>query len=149
MKNEPPYLATTLHVIFVDCDLVAIIYWQPLSSVPITLDVWENTLNFVSLCCSFLWCHLYYKLVCNLGFKTRFRGCSRKGGHENRSQHSTITPNGNIQHFIFKHVKHTFEYILLSTCLCHILRKIHYICYHCIGKESKKHHWKYNRKFWH
>ncbi len=26
MKNEPPYLATTPHVIFVDCDLVAIIY---------------------------------------------------------------------------------------------------------------------------
>jgi len=38
-KNESPYLATTPHVIFVDCDLVVIIYWQPLSSIPITLDV--------------------------------------------------------------------------------------------------------------
>ncbi len=38
-KNEPPYLATTPHVIFVDCDLVAIIYGQPLLSMPITLGV--------------------------------------------------------------------------------------------------------------
>jgi hypothetical protein len=28
------------------------------------------------------------------------------------------------------------------------LRKIHSIFYHFIGKESKKHHWKYNIKFW-
>jgi len=26
-KNETPYLATTPHVISVDCDLIAIIYW--------------------------------------------------------------------------------------------------------------------------
>jgi hypothetical protein len=38
-KIEPPYLATTPHVIFVDCDLVVIIYWQSLSSIPITLGV--------------------------------------------------------------------------------------------------------------
>jgi hypothetical protein len=38
-KYEPPYLAFTPHVIFVGCDLVAIIYWQPLSNIPITLDV--------------------------------------------------------------------------------------------------------------
>jgi hypothetical protein len=62
----------------------------------------------------------YFKLVCNLGFKTKFQGCSRKGGHENRSEYGTITPNGNTQHFIFKCVKHTFEYILVSTCLCYL-----------------------------
>jgi hypothetical protein len=38
-KNEPPYLATTPHVIFVDYDLVVIIYGQPLLSMPITLGV--------------------------------------------------------------------------------------------------------------
>jgi len=38
-KNEPPYLATTPHVIFVDYDLVAIIYSQPLLSMFITLGV--------------------------------------------------------------------------------------------------------------
>jgi hypothetical protein len=35
-KNEPPYFATTPHVIFVDCHLVAIIYWRPLLNMPIT-----------------------------------------------------------------------------------------------------------------
>jgi len=38
-KNEPPYLTTTPHVIFVDCDLVAIIYGQPLLSMHVTLGV--------------------------------------------------------------------------------------------------------------
>jgi hypothetical protein len=38
-KNEPPYLATTSHVIFVDCDLIAIIYWQIFSSILITFGV--------------------------------------------------------------------------------------------------------------
>jgi len=38
-KNEPPYFATTPHVIFVDCDLVAIIYGKPLLSMPITFGV--------------------------------------------------------------------------------------------------------------
>jgi hypothetical protein len=42
-KNEPPYLATTSQVIFMDCDLVAIIYWQSLLSITITLGVLENT----------------------------------------------------------------------------------------------------------
>ncbi len=35
------------------------------------------------------------------------------------------------------------------TILCPILKKIHSICYHGIGKESKKHHWKYNKFFLH
>jgi len=38
-KIELPYLTTIPHVIFVDCDLVAIIYWQSPSSIPITLGV--------------------------------------------------------------------------------------------------------------
>jgi len=38
-KNELPYFATTPHVIFVDCDLVAIIYGKPLLSMPITFGV--------------------------------------------------------------------------------------------------------------
>jgi hypothetical protein len=81
-ENEPPYLATTPHVIFVNCHLVAIIYWWSLLSIPITLGVYENTHNFVRFCCSFLRGRPYYKLVCNLGFKVRFQRCSRKGGHE-------------------------------------------------------------------
>jgi len=27
-----------------------------------------------------------------MGFKTRFQGCSRKGGHENKNHYGTITP---------------------------------------------------------
>jgi hypothetical protein len=38
---------------------------------------------------------------------------------------------------------------LRVTILCPILRKIQSIFYDCICRESKKHHWKYNRKFWH
>jgi hypothetical protein len=38
-ENEPPYFVTTLNVIFVNCHLVAIVYWQSLSSIPITLGV--------------------------------------------------------------------------------------------------------------
>jgi hypothetical protein len=113
---------TTPHVIFVDCDLVA------------------NTHNFVLFCCSFLWCHFYYKLVCNMGFKTRFQGCSRKGGHENKNHYGTITPNGNTQHFIFKHVKHTFEYILLSTCLCYLFPFICVFCFKIYGLQESIFH---------
>jgi hypothetical protein len=38
-KIEAPYLATSPPVIFVDCDLIVIIYWQSLSSIPITFGV--------------------------------------------------------------------------------------------------------------
>jgi len=115
-KFELPYLVTTPHVIFVDCDLVAIIYWDFLSSIPITLGVQENTHNFVLLCCSFLWRHFYYKLVCNLGFKVRFQRCSRKGGHENGNKYGTITPNGNTQHF----VSNMWNIFLNTFCCLHV-----------------------------
>ncbi len=115
-KNEPPYLAITPHVIFVDCDLVAIIYWQYLSSIPITHGIEENTYNFVSLYCSFLWHHLYYKLVCNLGFKVRFQWCSRKGGHGNGSKYGIIIHNGNTQHF----VSNMWNILLHTFCCLHV-----------------------------
>ncbi len=90
---------------------------------------------------SFLWCpSLLKKLVCNLGFKFRFQACSRKGGHENRSQYGTITPNGNTQHFIFKHVKHIFEYILLSTCLCYLFLFICVFCFKIYGLQESIFH---------
>jgi len=34
--------------------------------------------------------------VHNFGLKARFQGCSRKGGHENKSEYGTITSDGNI-----------------------------------------------------
>jgi hypothetical protein len=54
-KNQPPSLATTPHVIFVDCDLVAIIYWQSFLSIPITLAyrIIHTTLS----CCVVPFCH--------------------------------------------------------------------------------------------
>jgi hypothetical protein len=68
------------------------------------------------LCCSLFWCHLYYKLVWNLGFKFRFQRCSRKGGHENGSEYGIITPNINTQHF----VSNMWNIFLNTFCCLHV-----------------------------
>jgi hypothetical protein len=63
-----------------------------------------------------------------------------KGGHENKNQYGTITPNGNTQHFIFKHVKHNFEYILLSTRLRYLVPFICVFCFKIYGLQESNFH---------
>jgi len=73
-KNEPPYLVTTPRVIFVDCDLVAIIYWQPfinmVRSLPIETpnisfsNMWNILLN--TFCCLHVYVIYFYLFVCFL-----------------------------------------------------------------------------------
>jgi hypothetical protein len=101
-----------------------------------------NTHIFVLLCCSFLWHHLYYKLVCTWGLKLGSKQVQGKRWAWNRSQFGTITPNGNTRHFIFKHVKRIFEYILLSTCLCYLFP---FICVFCFQWIYSRHMVKINR----
>ncbi len=87
-----------------------------------------------------LWCHLYYKIVCNLGFKVRFQRCSRKGWawkwkriwyNHTQWKHPT---------FHFKHVKHTFEYILLFTCLCYLFPFICVLYFKIYGLQESNFH---------
>jgi len=52
----------------------------------------------------------------------------------------TITLNGNTQHFIFKHVKHTFECILLSTCLCYLFPFSCVFCFKIYGLQESIFH---------